>query len=75
MLEDIGRTACIIKYGMDGNIVVNEVQYNQPMPPNTQLTDIEVAQITTFVVNSWGNAAGFFSAGDISENLNSCSDK
>jgi nitrite reductase (NO-forming) len=28
------------------------------MPPMTQLTDDEVANIGTFVLNSWGNPGG-----------------
>src|SRR5690554_4275912 len=33
MLADIGRTVRIIKFGQEGEITVNGVQYNQPMPP------------------------------------------
>jgi len=72
MLNDIPRTACIIKYGMEGEIVVNGVDYNQAMPANNQLTDIEIAQITTYVSNSWNNASGYYSVKDVSAFLDSC---
>jgi len=72
MLDDIGRTACIIKYGMEGTIIVNGQDYNQPMPANEQLTDIEVAQILTYITNTWSNEAGYFSVKEISIQLDSC---
>jgi cytochrome c551 len=58
MMESIERTVCIIKNGLEGEITVNGVQYNQPMPANKQLTNIEVAEIVTFLHNTWGNHRG-----------------
>lgn len=75
MLNDIPRTACIIKYGMKGEIIVNGIDYNQAMPANEQLTDIEIAQITTYIANSWNNEAGYFSVKDVGVFLDSCNFK
>lgn len=72
MLDNIARTACLIKYGMDGEIIVNGQDYNQPMPANEQLTDIEVAQILTYITNSWQNEEGYFSVKEVSTYLDSC---
>ena len=72
MLSDMGRTACIIKNGMEGAIEVNGILYNQPMPTNEQLTDIEVAQILTYVGNAWSNQSGYYSAGKVSDILEKC---
>lgn len=58
MLADIGRTVRLIKNGMEGEIMVNEISYNQAMPGNPKLTNIEIAQITTYVYNIWGNEKG-----------------
>ena len=38
--------------------MVNGREYNSVMPPMTQLTDDEVANISTYVLNSWGNRGG-----------------
>ncbi|HLT07554.1 MAG TPA: cytochrome c [Cyclobacteriaceae bacterium] len=54
MQEDIGRTIRLIKYGIEGEIIVNGIEYNQPMPPNPQLTSMEIAQIVTYIYNVWG---------------------
>ena len=35
------------------------------MPPMSQLNDDEVANILTYVLNSWGNPGGAISAEDV----------
>ena len=57
LLEDLSRAAIIIKYGQKGSITVNGIVYNQPMPANPKLTPLEIAEIITYVTNSWGNTA------------------
>ncbi|WP_439481424.1 c-type cytochrome [Cyclobacterium plantarum] len=58
MLTDIERTIRLIKYGIKGEIQVNGITYNQPMPGYPQLTAIEIAQISTYIYNVWGNKKG-----------------
>ena len=48
----------IILHGMVGPVKVNGKDYNSNMPPMSQLTDDEVANIGTYVLNSWGNPGG-----------------
>ena len=45
-------------HGLSGKVTVNGQEYNSVMPPMTQLNDDEVANILTYVVNSWGNPGG-----------------
>jgi nitrite reductase (NO-forming) len=45
-------------HGLTGKVTVNGTEYNSVMPPMTQLTDDEVANIATYVLNSWGNPGG-----------------
>lgn len=66
------KVACIIRWGMDGPITVNGVEYNQPMPANPQLKDIEIAEIATYILNAWGNREGFVSVQQAQEWLKSC---
>ena len=47
----------IILKGQEGEIVVNGVPYNTPMPPQAYLSDEQTADILNFVRNSWGNKA------------------
>jgi len=48
----------VILHGLQGPIKVNGKDYDSIMPPMSQLTDDEVANIATYVLNSWGNPGG-----------------
>ena len=52
VVERRSCTAC------SGTVTVNGKDYNSVMPPMSQLTDDEVANIATYVLNSWGNPGG-----------------
>lgn len=65
----IPRTAWIIKYGQDGEIIVNGEKYNQAMPPNPNLKPLDIAQITTYIYNIWGMEEGVISASDVADFL------
>jgi nitrite reductase (NO-forming) len=53
--EDVIR---VVLGGLTGPVKVNGQDYNSVMPPMSQLTDDEVANILTFVKNSWDNGGG-----------------
>src|SRR5690606_21224392 len=55
---DPKRLPQVILHGLSGPVTVNGVEYNSVMPPMSQLTDDEVANISTYVLNSWGNPGG-----------------
>ena len=55
---DPKRVPNIITHGLSGPVTVNGKDYNSVMPPMGQLTDDEVANIATYVLNSWGNPGG-----------------
>jgi nitrite reductase (NO-forming) len=48
----------VVLNGLSGPVTVNGQDYNSVMPPMSQLTDDEVANILTYVKNSWGNGGG-----------------
>ncbi|MBD8491191.1 cytochrome c [Echinicola sp. CAU 1574] len=54
LLHDEDRTVKIIRHGLKGGITVNGVQYNQPMPGNPKLTNLEIAEIATYVYCVFG---------------------
>jgi cytochrome c551 len=59
----------LIKNGIKGEIIVNGIAYNQPMPANSNLSPSEIAQIMTYVRNSWGNDLGMISAAEVEKIL------
>lgn len=52
--EDVDRAIDIVLHGLTGEITVNGEKYNSIMTAQT-LTDEEVANVLTYVYNSWGN--------------------
>ncbi len=55
---DPKRLPEVLLAGLTGKVTVNGREYNSVMPPMVQLTDDEVANISTFVLNCWGNPGG-----------------
>ena len=55
---DPKRLPEIVLHGLHGKVTVNGKEYDSVMPPMAQLTDDEVANIGTYVLNSWGNPGG-----------------
>ncbi|WP_080055203.1 c-type cytochrome [Spirosoma aerolatum] len=54
-LADKNQIICLMRYGQQGKIVVNGKSYNRPMPPQPQLSDLEIAELATYIYNEWGN--------------------
>ncbi|MGB8327142.1 MAG: copper-containing nitrite reductase [Steroidobacteraceae bacterium] len=52
------RAAHIALNGLQGPVTVNGNTFNSVMPPMSQLNDDEIANILTYVLNSWGNSSG-----------------
>ena len=64
---DPKRPVQILLRGLTGKVTVNGKEYNSVMPPMAQLNDDEVANILTFVLNSWGNPGGRISAEEVAK--------
>jgi len=67
------KSICIIKYGAKTPITVNNIEFIQKMPDNPQLTDLEIAEIITFLTNQWNQGeTKLFSVSEVSDILNNC---
>ena len=55
----------VVLRGLTGKLKVNGSNYDSVMPPMNQLNDDEVANILTYVLNSWGNPGGRISTEDV----------
>lgn len=71
LMENFARAACIVKNGQFKEIEVNGVKFNQMMPANA-ITNIEIAQVLTYVTNNWGNEAGLISVKDVDKWIVEC---
>jgi len=65
LAADVNRAIGVVLHGLSGKVTVNGQEYNSVMPPMNQLNDDEVANILTYVVNSWDNPGGQVSADDV----------
>ncbi len=74
-LADKEKVICLIKYGMEGPITVNGKRYNRPMPAQLQLSDLEVAEIVTYIYNEWGGENSLTSAKAVAPVLQKCEEE
>lgn len=63
---------CIIRNGIKGEVTVNGVVYNQPMPGIPSLKPLDIAEITTYIYNSWGQEKGIVNVKDVEKMLEGC---
>jgi nitrite reductase (NO-forming) len=64
-LANITNSIRAVVHGLSGKVTVNGTEYNSVMPPMNQLNDDEIANILTYVLNSWGNPGGSVSKEDV----------
>ena len=55
LMADKHRSIRIILQGIQGKIMVNEVEDQMPMPPLVYLSDEHIRDVLNYVRNSWGN--------------------
>jgi len=62
---------CLLLHGSKDSIRVNGVLYPPQMPAH-KISNLELAEVITFINNSWGNEFGFVSVKDVDRLLNNC---
>ena len=72
MDADVSKVICLIRNGMDGEIIVNGKVYNQGMPAFPALSDLEIAQIATYIYNTWSHQQGLIDVKLTSQILDEC---
>ena len=65
LMENRNRAINTVIAGLTGEVEVNGVKYNAVMPNFAYLKDDEVANIVTYVMNSWGNKGFQVSASEV----------
>jgi mono/diheme cytochrome c family protein len=67
--DNRNKLANIIKHGLSGEIVVNGEKYNQAMPANPTLTDLDIAYILTYVTTHFGDSDSTFTQEEVAQGL------
>jgi nitrite reductase (NO-forming) / hydroxylamine reductase len=65
LLKDKARAIATVVHGKSGPIVVNGQKFDSVMPPMSQLSDAEIANVLTYVANNWGNKGWTVSEDDV----------
>lgn len=73
MDTNFDQVLCLMKYGIEGDLMVNGQNYNLAMPGIPSLTDLEIAEIATYIYNSWGNKRGLVDVKEVNRVLTTCS--
>jgi cytochrome c551 len=72
MKSNKSKVICGIKYGQKGPITVNGIDFNQIMPPLPNLTDLEIAEIATYIYTEFADTAQIITMNDIRAILDQC---
>jgi len=72
MQNNFETVVCLLRHGIKGELVVNGNSFNKEMPGIPALTDLEIAEIATFIYNSWSNEHGIVDVSDVSGILATC---
>jgi mono/diheme cytochrome c family protein len=63
--------ACFIKYGLNEKIIIKNKAFEEKMPSNN-LSPIEIANVLTYITNSFGNKSGTITNQMMEEDLVKC---
>ncbi len=63
---------CAMKYGKDGEIIVNGKKYNKKMNGIPSLTSLEIAELATYIYNTWEHDRGIIEMKKVDEALVKC---
>lgn len=74
MDKNFEQVICLMKNGISEPIMVNEVTFSQPMPGISELTDLEIAEVATYIYNTWGHNKGYVDVKEVASILLSCND-
>jgi cytochrome c551 len=63
---------CVIRYGKQGELLVNGINFNKAMPGIPLLSDLEIAEIATYIGNSWDHQKGTVEIQQVTAQLGKC---
>lgn len=63
---------CLMKNGKEGELMVNGKSYNKQMKGISTLTDLEIAEIATYIFNTWEHQRGIIEVQETSQILARC---
>ena len=72
MDQHLENVICLMKNGIEGELLVNGRKYNKEMKGIPSLTELEIAEIATYIYNSWEHQRGIMDIQAVNEALKKC---
>ncbi|MFN7260365.1 MAG: c-type cytochrome [Cyclobacteriaceae bacterium] len=72
MDQHLENVICLMKNGIEGELLVNGRKYNKEMKGIPSLTELEIAEIATYIYNSWEHQRGIIDIQAVNEALKKC---
>lgn len=66
------KMICLMHNGLNDSLTVNGKKYKQAMPANKNLEPLDLAEITTYVYNKWGDETVISDISDVQKALVNC---
>jgi len=66
------KVICGIKFGQKGPITVNGIGFNQIMPPVPNITDLEIAEIATYIYTEFADTTQIITMNEVRAMLDQC---
>ena len=63
---------CLMRYGIEGELTVNGKSFNKAMPGIPSLSDLAIAEIATYLYNTWEHQRDSIELKDVSRILDNC---
>ncbi|HOX81706.1 MAG TPA: cytochrome c [Chryseolinea sp.] len=63
---------CLMKNGKKGEVIVNGKSFNKEMKGISTLTDLEIAEIATYIYNTWEHQRGIVDVQEVSRIISKC---
>lgn len=61
LMDDKTRLPYIMRYGIEGPLMVNGILYDIPMSGIPELSAVEISNITNYILSAWTNKLGTMS--------------
>lgn len=71
-LKNKEKVICLIKHGVSGPMQVNGKTYNQAMPANPKLYDLDIAQVTTWMYENYSQEKWWVRPDSVKRILKEC---
>jgi hypothetical protein len=72
LIPNKNKVICGIRYGQKGEITVNGIVFNQPMPANLNITDLEIAEIATYLYTEFADSVQIITINEVRKILENC---